>query len=346
MGVSTSADSWQRQGPFNWTASLGLAALLALCGCTPIEVWMGFRVRLDKTPVASVQASLPQGPGMFPGQKTPLVVAVAGPDGKVLLSEGAGKGKVLWEDLQVAASLVSVNPKGIVTLPADPRLSDGKVPHLTITIPSHPDVRAELDIPVRYDLAFTSDFSGHSGMSGMNGSDGMDGSSGSSGSIDPNNPSAGGNGTNGSDGSDGQDGWPGEDAPPVQVRVTLRPGERPLLQVGVSGAGRADYFLVDTRGGSLTIKAEGGAGGAGGQGGRGGRGGSGGMGTPSGWSGSDGSSGRDGWTGRAGKPGAITMTFDPQTKPFLPLIRFYNRDGTGRQGSLPVFHEENVAPLW
>jgi hypothetical protein len=326
-------------------ACLG-AVLLVMCGCTHIQVWMGARVRLENTPIVTMKASLPKGPGMFPGEKTPLVVTVTGPDGKVLLTEGAGKGKVLWEDLRVTSNIVTVNPKGIVTLPADPRISDGKLPHITITAPSHPDVRAELDIPLRYDQSFTSNFSGRSGMSGTSGFDGIDGSSGTNGSTDPNNPSAGGNGSNGGNGSDGGDGSPGEDAPPVQVRVSLRPGDRPLLQVRVFGAGREEYFFVDTRGGSLTIKADGGAGGSGGKGGRGGRGGSGGMGTPSGWNGSDGMSGRDGWPGRAGKAGTITMWFDPRTKPFLSLIHFSNRDGSKRPGPPPVYIEEPTAPLW
>jgi hypothetical protein len=273
-------------------------------------------------------------------------VSVQGPEGKPEVTEGAGQGRVLWEDLHIDATFVAVNAKGIAFLSPDPRISDGKTPHLVITVPSHPDLRAELDIALRYDIGFTSNFSGRAGWSGTNGSDGMDGSSGSSGSTDPNNPSPGGNGSNGSSGSDGSSGGPGEDAPALEVRVALRAGSQPLLQVRVSGAGRREYFLVDPRGGSLTVKAEGGPGGSGGKGGRGGRGGSGGIGTPSGNSGSDGSSGRDGWDGTPGNPGPITVTFDPQTKPFLGVIRYFNRDGSRRSGPIPVFREEEVASLW
>jgi hypothetical protein len=327
-------------------ACVGVAALVMLFGCTPIQVWMGYRVRLEKTPIATIQASLPKGPGMFPGEKTPLVVTVTGPDGLTLLTEGADKGKILWEDLQVTSTMVTVSPKGIVALPADPRFSDGIVPHLTITVPSHPDVRAELDIPLRYDNSFTADFSGRAGSWGASGNNGMDGSTGSSGSMDPQNPSPGGRGSDGGSGSNGWDGGPGEDAPAVLVQVTLRPGDRPLLQIGVSGAGRTEWFLVDPQGGSLTVKAEGGLGGAGGSGGRGGRGGSGGSGWPTGLSGSDGSSGSDGHDGSSGKGGAITMVFDPQAKAFLGAIRFFNRDGSSRSGPLPVFKETPVPPLW
>jgi hypothetical protein len=255
---------------------VGMASLLALSGCTPLKVRLGWKVYLDKTPVASIAASLPKGPGIAPGEKSPLVVVVTQPDGKVLQTEGKGGGKVLWKDLKVTASVVTANQKGIVSLPKDPRISDGKIAHVTVAVPSHPDVRAaELDIPLRYNYKFISNFSGSSGTSGFNGSNGMDGTSGSMGSTDPNSPSAGGDGGNGSDGSNGQDGGSGGDAPPVQVRVALRSGSHPLLQVGVSAAGHEKLYLVDPQGGSLTVKADGGPGGSGGKGGRGGRGGSG-----------------------------------------------------------------------
>jgi len=293
-------------------------------------------------PITSIAVTLPKAPGIAPGEKSPLVVVVTEPGGKVLQTEGQGQGKVLWKDLRVTATVVAVNQKGVVSLPRDPRISDGKIAHVTISVPSHPDLpAAELDIPLRYDYKFTSNFSGSSGSSGFNGSDGLDGMSGSMGSIDPDNPSPGGNGTNGSNGSDGQDGGPGGDAPPVQVQVTLRSGSHPLLQVSVSAAGHQKLYLVDPQGGSLTIRADGGSGGSGGKGGRGGRGGSGGIGTPNGSSGSDGSDGRNGWDGPSGKGGSITVTYDPQAKPFLATIHLSNQGGPA-----PVFKEQPVAPLW
>ncbi len=315
--------------------------MLTLSACTPIKVRLGMKVYLDKIPITSIAASLPKGSGIAPGEKSPLVLVVTEPDGKVLQTEGAGRGKVLWKDLHVTATVVAANQKGIVSLPHDPRKSEGKVGHVTITVPSHPDLRAELDIPVRYNYAFTSNFSGSSGSSGMNGSDGMAGSSGSMGSTDPNNPSAGGNGGNGTDGSNGEDGGSGGDAPPVQVRVALRSGSHPLLQVSVSAAGKQKLYLVDPQGGSLTVRADGGPGGSGGRGGRGGQGGSGGMGTPSGSSGSNGSDGRSGFDGSPGRGGSITVTYDPQAKPFLAAIRLSNKGGPP-----PAFKEEPVAALW
>jgi hypothetical protein len=321
------------------------SALMAMCGCSTIQVWMGTRVRLEKVSVVSMQANLPQGPAMFPGEEAPLVVTVKGADGKALFTEGAGKGKVLWEDLQITPKIVTVR-KGMVTMPADPRISDGKVPHLSITIPSHPGVVTGLDIPLRYNQDFTANFSGHEGMSGMDGSDGIDGSSGSSGSLDGLNSSPGGAGSDGGNGSDGQNGGPGDDAPPVLIRLGLRAGDHPLLQVSVSGGGREEYYLVDPAGGSLTVKADGGAGGSGGKGGRGGRGGSGGIGSPTGFSGNDGLSGSDGWSGSAGRGGTITVRFDPGTRPYLSLFHFSTRDGNGAPGPVPVFIQEPMSQLW
>lgn len=322
-------------------ASAMLASLIVLNACATVQVHLGMKVYLAKTPIASIKATMPKGPGIAPGQKSALVVIVTEPNGKVLQTEGAGHGKVLWKDLQVTASVVKANQKGIISLPHDPRISDGKDPHLTITVPSHPDMRAELDVPVRYDHPFTANFSGSAGSSGMNGMDGTDGISGSMGSTDPNNPSAGGDGTNGSDGSNGGDGGPGGNAPPVQVLVAFRAGSHPLLQISVSAAGKRKLYLVDPQGGSLTVKADGGPGGSGGKGGRGGRGGSGGIGSPNGSSGSNGADGRSGSDGPSGKAGSITVTYDPEAKPYLTALHFSNRGAAP-----PVFREASVAPLW
>ncbi|MBZ5528654.1 MAG: hypothetical protein LAN71_12215 [Acidobacteriia bacterium] len=322
-------------------ACLAVASLVALGGCTSMKVKLGMRVQLDKIPVASLHASLSKGPAIAPGENSPLVVQFTQPDGKVLTTEGQGKGKVLWKDITVTPTIVNVNQKGIVTLPRDPRISLGKLAHLTITVSSHPDLRAELDIPITYAYDFVSNFSGSNGSEGMSGSDGLDGTSGGMGSIDPTNPSPGGDGSNGADGSDGQDGGKGGDAPPVQVRVALRSGSHPLLQVLVTAAGQERRYLVDPQGGSITIKTDGGPGGSGGRGGRGGRGGSGGMGIPNGNTGRDGSSGRNGFDGSPGKGGSITVTYDPQSKSFLTVIHLSNPGGPP-----PVFKEEPVTLVW
>jgi hypothetical protein len=320
---------------------LALTSLLSLNGCTAVRVKLGMRVYLANTAVASIEASLPKGPAIAPGEKLRLVVQFTEPDGKVLVTEGLGKGKVLWSDIAVTPTVVSADQKGNVSLAHDPRVSDGKVGHVTITVPSHPDLRAELDIPVTYGYSFVSNFSGSKGSDGFNGSDGSNGTSGSMGSTDPNNPSPGGNGSNGTDGSNGQDGGSRGDAPPVQIRVTLRSGAHALLQVSVSALGKQRLYLVDPQGGALTVTANGGAGGSGGRGGRGGQGGSGGIGTPNGSSGSNGADGRNGFDGSPGRGGTITVTYDPQAKPYLTAIHLPNQGGPA-----PVFNEAPVPALW
>jgi hypothetical protein len=324
-----------------WSACLGLAFVFALSGCAAVQVKLGAKVYLEKIPVQSIAVSLPKGPGIAPGEKSPLVVTITQPDGKVWQTEGEGHGKVLWKDLNVTASVVTANKKGIVSLPEDPRISDGKAGHVVITAPSHSELRTELDIPIRYDYKFSANFSGSSGSSGMDGTNGIDGSKGSSGSIDPDHPSPGGDGSDGSSGSDGGNGGDGRDGPLVQIRVAFREGSPSLLQVSVSAEGREKLFLVDTQGGSLTVRSDGGSGGSGGKGGRGGRGGSGGTGTPNGRSGSSGSDGHDGMSGSSGRGGSITVTYDPQAKPFLGAIHLSNPGGRR-----PVFREETVPALW
>lgn len=323
------------------SALLSAALLLAMSACASVQVKLGWKVYLDRTPVQSIQASLPDGPAIAPGKKSALVVRVAEPDGKVLTTEGKGGGKVMWSDLKVTTTVVTVNKKGVLSLAKDPRISDGKEGHVTVTVPSHPDLRAELDIPFRYDIAFSSNFSGSKGMDGMNGSDGIDGTPGSPGSIDPNNPSPGSDGGNGTDGSNGGDGGTGGDAAPVAVQVALQAGSQPLLQVAVSSGGKKKFYLVDPKGGSLTVHADGGPGGSGGRGGRGGRGGSGGSGSPNGSNGRDGMDGRSGWDGSQGRGGAITMTYDPQAKPYLNVIHLSSQNGPA-----PVLKEEVVTALW
>ena len=325
----------------SWMLCLATASLLAMGGCTAVKVKLGMRVYLAKTTVTSMQVTLPKGPAIAPGEKLALVVQFTQPDGKVLVTEGQGKGKVLWSDITVTPTVVTSDKKGNVLLAHDPRVSDGKVAHVAITVPSHPDLHSDLDIPITYDYNFVANFSGSPGSSGMNGIDGMSGTSGSMGSTDPNNPSPGGNGSNGTDGSKGSDGGNGGDAPPVQILLTIKTEGHQLLQVSVSAAGKRRLYLVDPQGGALSVKADGGRGGSGGRGGRGGQGGSGGSGIPSGNSGSSGADGQNGSDGSPGRGGTITVTYDPQAKPYLADIHLSNKGGPP-----PVFKEAPVPPLW
>jgi hypothetical protein len=252
--------------------------------------------------------------------------------------------------------VVSVNKKGVLSLNKDPRVTEGKVGHVVITAPSHPDVRAELDIPLRYDYAYKANFSGSPGSDGLNGTNGTDGSNGLPGSLDPDHPSAGGNGSDGTDGTNGTDGGPGGDAPPVLIKVGLRlvpqgsapqgsalqrSAPQPLLEISVSAAGRERFYLIDPQGGSLTVSSSGGAGGSGGKGGSGGRGGSGGIGIPNGMSGRDGLSGHNGFDGSSGSAAQVTVIYDPAAANYLGAIRL-----SSQGGPRPVYREEQVEPLW
>jgi len=260
---------------------------------------------LAKTPVASMQASLAKGPAIAPGEKLALVVQFTQPDGKVLMTEGKGKGKVLWSDMTVTPLVVTADQKGHVTLPRDLRVSDGKVGHVTITVPSHPDLRAELDIPIFPSPTTTT-----------------------SSQICPAAKAA----------TD----WTARAAAWVPSIRIIRPRAEtaqtePMARMAkmeemeetrrqCKSVSRCDlartlsFKLVyrqqensgctwwTSKGGALTVKADGDPGGSGGRVGRGGRGGVGGIATPNGNSGSDGASGRNGFDGSQGRGGSITVT--------------------------------------
>jgi len=325
-----------------WAAAfLGVAMVILLSGCARIQVWTGARIELKKVPVTSMQASLPKGLRIAPGQKSPLVATFVDPNGKVFVTAGEGHGKVLWKDLTVTATVAKVNNKGVVSLSRDPRISDGKTPHVVITAPSHPGLQAELDIPVRYDWDFKASYHGSDGSNGFDGTNGTDGSTGTPGSMDPDHPSKGGDGGDGTNGGDGSNGSDGSDGPSVRVLVAVRTGSQPLLQVSVMAEGKDSLFLVDPQGGSLSVSSTGGSGGSGGRGGRGGRGGSGGMGSPDGSSGRDGRDGSNGTSGSGGRGGSITVVYDPKVRTYLQVIRLSNP-----RGPTPVFREESVGALW
>ena len=326
---------------------LGLGAL---GGCASIEVGLGLRMRLDKVPVTALSATLSPEPGLAPGKSGRLIVTATTSDAKQLVTVGAGRGKVLFDSFTFTATTVTVNKKGVVSLAADPRVSEGAIPHIQIGVVGHPEVTADLSIPVRYDVAFAGNFAGREGFKGINGLDGLAGSSGSDGSVDISNPSAGpsaggqgGNGTNGEDGRDGDPGQPGE---AVHVWMTLKGGDHPMLQVRAASKTHAQLFLIDPNGGSLTVNASGGAGGAGGSGGRGGRGGSGGNGFPPGFSGQDGRDGFDGHAGSDGAAGTIIVSVDSQAQPYLSKLQLINKNGGGAPGPKPEIRIETVAPIW
>jgi hypothetical protein len=320
---------------------------LALGGCESLLVMTGARMRLDGVPLQSIAASMPGNGGIAPGGKATLSVVATTTDGRTLASAGAGDGKVLLDSYRFDASVVAVDKDGVVTLPADPHLSEGRTPHVRITAAGQATPVADLDIPVRYDVAFAGRYQGASGSDGSDGFDGFDGTTGSMGSFDPANPSAGGNGGDGTDGTDGTDGGDGGRGPDVHVTIALAPGDHPLLHVRASESGEDHDFIVDPAGGSLAITASGGRGGAGGHGGRGGSAGQGGQGgSGSGASGRPGIDGRDGRDGAGGPAGTITVTIDPAAAPYLDRFHFSNMTGDGQAGPAPVVTTAPVASPW
>lgn len=320
-------------------ALIALNISIALCGCTSLRLKFGWRVSLTKVPVVQMEAGMPGGERVAPGEKAPMVVKFTQPDGKVLLTEGAGHGKVMWKEIAVDADVVSVNKKGVVRLPEDPRLTEGKTGHVKVTVPSHPDLKQEFDVGIRYDYAYSVRFQGSSGFDGLDGTDGTSGSSGSMGSFDTGHPSAGGDGGDGTNGTDGDNGGAGSDGPPVEVRLVMERGTAPLVQAEVWAEGRERFYLIDPQGGSLEVDSYGGSGGHGGRGGRGGSGGSGGAGIPPGHDGSSGLDGQDGSDGPDGNAGRITVIYNPEVKPFLGILTF-------NHGADVRYREEMLAPLW
>jgi len=337
--------------------------LVALVACSDLAVLVGLRTRLDKLPVTSISASL-VGKGaagavtaLAPGASARLVIVATTQDGKQLVTAGAGHGKVLLDSFVFTPNLVQLGKRGKVSLPADPRLSDGKVASIHIATVGHPDVVTDLDIAVRYDVAFVANFSGSGGMNGVDGNNGLDGSPGADAtpSIDPTTGlpgpvGPGGNGGDGGAGGNGGNGWDGAPGAAVHVWLRLKPGSDRVLQAKVTGKGTGDardlYYLIDAKGGSLKVTADGGSGGEGGAGGRGGRGGPGGVGNPSGLSGRDGTRGFDGWRGNDGAAGTITVSVDPAAQQFVSILSLSNRSGSGRPGPAPIFMNEPVPPLW
>jgi len=287
--------------------------------------------------VASLNAELAAGAALAPGGKTNLVVTLTAPDGTQWATDGSRAHKLPWETLAVNAELVTVNKKGQVMLPRDPRQIHGDFGHVAVTMPSHPDLHAEVDVPLRFNLRDRADFSGTRGLDGSDGLNGNDGVRGTDGSLDPENRTAGGNGSDGSNGQNGNDGNTGGDAANVNVQLAMHPNGRLIEAEVLSSRFDTQYFLIDPQGGSLWISANGGDGG---RGGRGGRGGSGGTGWPPGMSGHDGLNGQDGQTGHQGRGGQITVSYDPAVEPYL--------DKTGRGRSLSParsVHSGRTTPL-
>jgi hypothetical protein len=344
-----------------WFRRAGLfIVVVGLAGCGDLGVLLGLRTRLDKLPVTSISASLVGKNGsqpitsLPPGGSAWLVVVATTEDGKRLVTAGAGHGTVLLDSFSYTPTLAQIKKNGKVSLPADPRLTDGQIASIHLATVGHADVVTDLHIPIRYDVPFAAKFLGASGSKGLDGLDGTDGLSGSDALPSPPDPTTGlpgaegpgGNGSNGGNGGDGGNGSDGEPGPHLHVWMRLESGSDHLLQAKVSDGKKKLFYLVDANGGSLKVTADGGAGGAPGRGGRAGPGGAGGFGNPNGFSGLDGLAGSDGRPGSDGAAGTIAVSVDPAAQPFKSILVLSNHSGSGQQGPAPTFTVESVAPLW
>jgi hypothetical protein len=141
-------------------ALLALAPAVFLAGCTQMKIDMGMRMLIAKLPVNSIEVHLAKSQGVAPGQNAPLVVTFAGSNGQSWATEGAGRGAIMWEDLTITPTIVAYNNDGTLSLPVDPRLSDGKTGHVVVTLAFNPNLRAETDVPVRYDVKYYAEFNG------------------------------------------------------------------------------------------------------------------------------------------------------------------------------------------
>jgi hypothetical protein len=293
-----------------------------------------------------VSASLYPQPTLSPGKSGQLIIVASASDGHKWTTVGPGHGTVLFDSFLFNATVAQVSADGVVSMPSDPRVSEGKEALVRITVVGHPDVTTDLNVPLRYDTAFAAEFSGKPGLDGIDGTDGLPGVDGASGSIDPTRLSEGGRGSDGSNGSDGTNGSEGEPGESVHVWITLEPSARRFLQVRTASATREQLFLIDPNGGSLSVDTNGGPGGRAGRGGKGGRGGSGGGGFPRGTAGNYGMDGHDGIPGSDGAPGKILVSIDPAARQYLDRFHLSNRYGDGTPGSPPVVRTEPVPPIW
>ncbi len=108
-----------------------LLAALTLSGCESLGVALGLRTRVDKLPVTALTASLVPDPGLAPGKKGTLILVASTADAKTLTTVGAGKGTVLFDSFIFQATIVQMKD-GVVSMPADSRVSEGQLPHVQI----------------------------------------------------------------------------------------------------------------------------------------------------------------------------------------------------------------------
>lgn len=283
-----------------------VALLLGGTGCTGIQKALGLKQDLEKEQVQSIAVRV-NASALCPGDEAKLIVDVLLKDGRTLVSDGAGGGKVTWDSFRVRGEGLKVKDDGAIALDDDPRNVLTSPPNLSVGLTHHKGIASRLDVPLRFDCQYEVDLSGEDGEDGDDGEDGASAAQGTS-------AESGTGGTSGTSATDAKDAV-------VKVALFKAPDGREFLQVQVSETSTSDehHFLIDKRG-SVLIKARGGSGGDGGDGGAGGE--------PSGHGGIAGSGG-DG-----GRGGTLTAIIDEDARPWADRIRFEVQGGRGgRVGS-------------
>ena len=315
-----------------------------LAGCAGLQKALGIRTHLEGLKVESLHLKLSRaaiGSDLCVGEEVPLVAGATLEDGELLVTEGAGSGKIAWDAFTV--TMVGGNTRHVsryfrsdeMLVAIDPRESFHDPVSIRIVARHHPDLSRELQLEARYDCEFEGDFRGAPGADGSSGWSGSDGDDGEG-------DEAGEDGGDGSDGGDGKDAGNGDR---VRVRIALASHHvtgQPLLQVEAVGERRgALYFALDPDHGQLLLDASGGRGGDGGDGGDGGVGGLGGLAS----SGSDGDGGCGGLGGNGGDGGSFDVRVDSDARERIGRVRFVNSAGMmgtsgsdGDGGSPPCFY--------
>src|SRR5262249_41401288 len=126
LGESSRHDESRRRHWRACIAALLAIALSMLAGCDSLLVLAGVRMRRRDVPLQSIEVSLGDSRGLVPGGSAQLSAVAHTVDGRTLAMAGTAGGKVLPSSFRFEAGVVTVDRSGVVTLPEDPRLSEGR----------------------------------------------------------------------------------------------------------------------------------------------------------------------------------------------------------------------------
>ncbi len=312
-----------------------MVGVLGLSGCASfIALLSGNTVSVEDLEITSFEAELVPEDGFCPTGRGGLIVKAHIVDGEVEYTQGAGEGRMRWEDFEVQ----SVGP---VTMYEEGWVEFGENPHAVLAAEEisfyivsrhHELAPMRVDVPPRFDCTYRANLSGEAGRHGADGQSGRNGARGTSNQSSGSYAQPGGHGENGGHGGNGADGEAGRSGNDVEVFVSLVEGSDPvLLEVRVeSQTSHHNFFhIVDPSGGGLEVIARGGNGGNGGNGGGGGSGGGGGTGDPAG-NGGDGGSGGDGGNGAdGGDGGTVTFYLSAEAEPYMGIFSADTSGGVG-----------------